>query len=57
MEEYDQILDLNMEWLFGVKDKEVDITPFSKIYSSQLAGKGLLVLKAVKEYHRKYAWS
>lgn len=57
MEEYDQMLDLNMEWLFGVKEKVVDISPFSKVYDSQFAGKGLLVLNAVKNYHRKYVWS
>jgi len=57
MTEYDRLLDLNMEWLFGVKDKEIDRTDFSKIYDKQLANKNFLTLKEVKNYHRKYEWS
>ncbi len=57
MEEYDRLLDLNMEWIFGIKDKEVDFSEFSKIYENHLEGRGLLVLKEVKNYHREYGWS
>jgi polyketide biosynthesis 3-hydroxy-3-methylglutaryl-CoA synthase-like enzyme PksG len=57
MEEYDKILDQNMEWLFGIKDKEVDISPYAAIYEHFLAGRGLLVLKRVKDFHREYDWS
>lgn len=57
MNEYDHLLDLNMAWFFGVKDKVVDKTDFSVIYDKQIAGKGLLTLKEVKGYHRKYEWS
>lgn len=57
MKEYDRLLDLNMEWLFGIKDKVVDRTNFATIYEKQLAGKGLLTLKEIKNYHRKYEWS
>lgn len=57
MEEYDKILDLSMEWMFGVKDKEVDIGGFAKMYDHFFRGKGLLVLKRVKNYHREYEWS
>lgn len=57
MEEYDQILDLDMEWMFGVRDKVVDIAPFAHIYDHYFAGRGLLVLKQVSDYHREYVFS
>lgn len=57
MKEYDTLLDLNMEWLFGVKDKVVDVSKYAQIYERQLQGQGKLVLKEVKGYHRKYTWS
>jgi hydroxymethylglutaryl-CoA synthase (EC 2.3.3.10) len=57
MEEYDKLLDLNLEWMFGIKDKVVDISGFSEIYNNQIEGKGYLVLKEIKNYHREYSWS
>ena len=57
MDEYDRLLDLNMEWVFGVKDKEVDISPYGWIYKDYMEGQGLLMLKRVKDYHREYDWS
>jgi polyketide biosynthesis 3-hydroxy-3-methylglutaryl-CoA synthase-like enzyme PksG len=57
MESYDHLLDLNREWLFGIKDKAVNINQFADIYERQFAGKGLLMLKRVNNYHREYAWS
>jgi len=57
MDRYDQIVDLNMEWIFGVQDKIVNHDTYRDIYESQFAGKGLLVLKEIKGFHRTYAWS
>ena len=57
MDEYDGILDLNMEWMFGVKDKEVDRSGFAGIYEHFFENRGYLVLQRVKNYHREYAWS
>jgi polyketide biosynthesis 3-hydroxy-3-methylglutaryl-CoA synthase-like enzyme PksG len=57
MEEYDGLLRQNMEWGFGIRTKEVDTAPFRDIYQRQFAGKGLLVLKGIKDYIRDYAWS
>lgn len=57
MEEYDRILDLNMEWGFGLQDKEADISHYAEIYEHSLEGRGLLVLKRIKNYHREYDWS
>lgn len=56
-EEYDRIVDQNMEWVFGVKDKETDISGYAKIYERSLEGRGLLVLKRVNGFHREYDWS
>ncbi|MCP4138406.1 MAG: hydroxymethylglutaryl-CoA synthase family protein [bacterium] len=57
MEEYDSIIDLNMEWIFGIQDKEVNTSEFSKVYDHYFKGKDLLVLKQVDNFHREYAWS
>lgn len=57
MEEYDHILDLFMSGFFGIKNCVVDTSSFQKIYDNQFAGKELLVLKNIKEYHRAYDWS
>ena len=57
IEEYDRIIDLNMEWLFGVQDKTVDLAGFAAIYEEQFHNNGLLRLKEIKNYHREYVWS
>jgi 3-carboxymethyl-3-hydroxy-acyl-[acp] synthase len=57
MAEYDPLLDLNTEWLFGIENKVVDVEPYAAIYERQLQGQGLLVLKAVENFHRVYDWS
>jgi polyketide biosynthesis 3-hydroxy-3-methylglutaryl-CoA synthase-like enzyme PksG len=57
MEEYDRLLDLDMEWGFGIQDKETDISPYAAIYEHFMEGRGLLVLKRIKNFHREYDWS
>lgn len=57
MDEYEEILDLNLEWMFGVKNKKMDFSKISKIYNSHVNGKGLLMLKEINNYHREYIWS
>jgi polyketide biosynthesis 3-hydroxy-3-methylglutaryl-CoA synthase-like enzyme PksG len=54
---YDRLLDLALEWLFGTKDKVADTSDYQEIYDSSMAGRGLLTLKRVSNYHREYAWS
>ncbi|MDO6706110.1 hydroxymethylglutaryl-CoA synthase family protein [Photobacterium sp. 1_MG-2023] len=56
-EEYELLLKLNSEWTFGIKDRFVDLTPFKKIYEKTMAGKGLLALVGIEDYHRKYQWT
>jgi len=55
--EYDSLLDIGMEWPFGTKDKVVDATPYQAIYDRTMAGRGLLVLQEISDYHRIYRWS
>jgi 3-carboxymethyl-3-hydroxy-acyl-[acp] synthase len=55
--QYEDILDQNMEWMFGIQDKKVNIDGFSTIYNKYYRGKGLLSLSEVKNYHRIYRWS
>ncbi len=57
MDEYDRILDLNLEWIFGIRDKKVDFTEFSDVYDYFFSGRQLLVLKQVNGFHREYMWS
>jgi polyketide biosynthesis 3-hydroxy-3-methylglutaryl-CoA synthase-like enzyme PksG len=57
MQEYDAVLDLGLEWGFGVKNKQVDTSPYQRIYDRTMAGQGLLVLKQITDYHREYSWS
>ncbi|PCI37515.1 MAG: 3-hydroxy-3-methylglutaryl-ACP synthase [Thiotrichales bacterium] len=57
METYDKLLDISMGWMFGMKNKVVDISEFQEIYDRQFKGKGLLVLREVKDYYREYEWS
>lgn len=58
MKEYDQLIDLNAEWTFGVRDKKVDISLFSDVYNEYIAGRNILVLDSVeKDWHRIYKWS
>jgi polyketide biosynthesis 3-hydroxy-3-methylglutaryl-CoA synthase-like enzyme PksG len=57
MQEYDDLLDLAVEWVFGTKDKDVDNRAYQAIYDRSIAGKGILVLKSIKNYHREYQWS
>jgi polyketide biosynthesis 3-hydroxy-3-methylglutaryl-CoA synthase-like enzyme PksG len=41
----------------GVQDHVYDVAPYQQIYDKQLAGRGLLVLDRVENFHRCYRWS
>jgi len=57
MAQYDDLLDQSMEWKFGLRHKAVDHAPYRELYDAAFAGRGLLVLKAINDYHREYEWS
>ncbi len=50
-------MDINLEWIFGLKDKVMDYRPFAHIYEKQFEGKGYLVLDKIENYARHYKWS
>jgi polyketide biosynthesis 3-hydroxy-3-methylglutaryl-CoA synthase-like enzyme PksG len=56
MEQYDQVVDLNLEWVFGTKDRVVDNSSYAGVFESRLRGRNRLVLTEIKNYHREYAW-
>ncbi len=57
METYDRMLDLAAEWPFGLKDKAVEHSGYESLYEEAFVGRGLLVLKAINNYHREYVWT
>jgi polyketide biosynthesis 3-hydroxy-3-methylglutaryl-CoA synthase-like enzyme PksG len=57
MAEYDRILDQAGAMPFGIQDLEVDLSAYRRIYDTQFAGQGLLVLEGIRNYHREYRWS
>ncbi|NVB40710.1 hydroxymethylglutaryl-CoA synthase family protein [Pseudenhygromyxa sp. WMMC2535] len=54
---YDELLDLNAEWKFGISDKRVDIESYKDLYEAFFEGRGLLTLTNIDTYHREYVWS
>ncbi len=57
MEEYDALLDQADEAGFGVQNADLDPVRYSRIYSEQFDGRGLLVLRRIRDFHREYEWS
>jgi hypothetical protein len=43
--------------MFANKEKEAYTSSYQDIYDRSIAGRGLLVLKKVANYHREYQWS
>lgn len=54
--EYEMLLDLDMEWTFGVENKKVDFSSFQDIFDKTFTSRNLLVLSEVKDFHRIYKW-
>ncbi|WP_293075230.1 MULTISPECIES: hydroxymethylglutaryl-CoA synthase family protein [Moorena] len=55
MEEYEQLLYHSSAVAFGTRNVTLDYQLFPGVWK-KIAGKGRLVLKAIKEFHRKYEW-
>jgi polyketide biosynthesis 3-hydroxy-3-methylglutaryl-CoA synthase-like enzyme PksG len=55
--EYELVSDLSLDRMCGVQDHVYDVAPYQQIYDKQLAGRGLLVLDRVENFHRCYRWS
>lgn len=54
---YEQLLELNKGWGFGIENKKVDISEVSWLYDICFKGKNLLILDEIKDYKRIYKWS
>lgn len=57
MEEYETLASLASGSRGGVRSLRVDTAPYRRIYQEKVAGQGLLVLRAIDEFHREYEWS
>lgn len=57
MDEYELVSELSVDRMCGVRDKVFDPAPYAAAYDECLAGKGLLVLDRVSDFHREYRWS
>lgn len=58
IDEYDKVLEQNMEWTFGVHGKEVDFSSIEKPYNHFFKGRSMLVLDRIDDgFCRKYIWS
>ncbi|CCH31899.1 hydroxymethylglutaryl-CoA synthase [Actinosynnema sp. NPDC047251] len=42
---------------FGTRDAVLDTTPYQSIVDSHFAGRGLLLLDRIEDFHRVYRWS
>jgi polyketide biosynthesis 3-hydroxy-3-methylglutaryl-CoA synthase-like enzyme PksG len=57
MDEYELMSDMCVDRLAGVQDKVFDTSLYSNLYEECLAGRGLLVLNRISNYHREYRWT
>jgi len=55
--EYEAIVEESRRLCFGVKDVEVDVSSCARAFDHALAGRGRLVLRGIRDYHREYAWT
>ena len=55
MEEYEQLLYHSSAVAFGTRNVTLDYQLFPEVWK-QIEGKGRLVLKKIKEFHREYEW-
>lgn len=55
VDEYDHLLKASRSVAFGTRNATLDYSEFPHTWN-QLQGKGRLVLKAIKEFHREYEW-
>ncbi len=57
MPEYEVISDLSLNRMCGVQDHKYDVSAYEKVYGSHVAGRNLLVLDRIENFHRRYRWS
>lgn len=57
IDQYEVIADRSLELKCGAENGSVDLTPYGDVYEQRFDGRGLLVLRGVRNFHRQYAWS
>ncbi len=57
MPEYELLSDLSVDRMCGVREHRYDTAAYQRVYDSHVAGRGLLVLDRVEDFHRRYRWS
>lgn len=57
MPEYERLLGLNQAAMFGACELTPSTAEFADVYRDCFAGRGVLVLKQIRNYHREYVWS
>jgi polyketide biosynthesis 3-hydroxy-3-methylglutaryl-CoA synthase-like enzyme PksG len=55
--EYDRLTKGYADSAFGVRDAEFDPADYAPLYDTHFAGRGLLVLDRIRDYHREYRWT
>lgn len=55
--EYDQLVKMGEDRAFGVQDAVFDTASYAGLFNEQIAGRGLLVLDRIENFHRKYQWA
>ncbi len=57
MEEYDRVLEAQATVRAGQRNQKLGDLGLGALQAEQFAGRGLLVLDGVTNYHRDYRWS
>ena len=57
IDDYETVSDASLDRMCGVQDKVFDTTAFARLYDGCFAGRGLLVLDEIKNFHRRYRWT
>lgn len=57
MPEYEVLVDGAAHRMSGVRDHVFDTKEYQDVYDDRFAGRGLLVLDEIRDFHRGYRWS
>ncbi|SNY24420.1 hydroxymethylglutaryl-CoA synthase family protein [Paractinoplanes atraurantiacus] len=55
--EYDKLTAGSDQRAFGVREAVFDAAGYGPVFDSHVAGRGLLVLDRIRDYHREYRWA
>jgi len=55
--DYELLSKLGQDAAFGVRDQRFEPSAYADVYAGAVAGRGLLVLDEIRDFHRTYRWS